>query len=86
MAADWALRLKEEAQQLNARLVKLSEFIESDEFDTLAEYNQKLLLRQCRAMGDYADVLTTRLVHAKDDGQFFTAPPSSSEGSSAATG
>lgn len=54
-------RVQIELTDLQIRLESLQAFVNSDKFNELGEYMQKLLLEQKASMTDYADVLEQRL-------------------------
>lgn len=54
-------RMQIELSDLQAKLNKLQSFVESDKFNELDKYMQKLLLEQKSIMTDYVDVLEQRL-------------------------
>lgn len=54
-------RLFEEQRELKLRLMKLSEFIDSDGFRWLSSRQQFLLGQQQLTMGQYMSVLTLRI-------------------------
>lgn len=53
-------RVKLELDELKSRLNGLQKFVDSDKFNELGEYMQKLLLEQKASMTDYVDVLEQR--------------------------
>jgi hypothetical protein len=55
-------RVVAESNELRERLTKLTAFINTSEnFETLAEEDQTLLIRQQRLMGEYLDTLGERI-------------------------
>lgn len=54
-------RVQIELTDLQIKLESLQAFVNSDKFNELGEYMQKLLLEQKASMTDYADVLEQRL-------------------------
>lgn len=55
-------RVVDEKKDLDQRLDKLSQFIDSNQiFPTLDEYEQDRLQRQVRAMSDYSEILKERI-------------------------
>lgn len=54
-------RVQIELTDLQIKLESLQAFVNSDKFNELGEYMQKLLLEQKASMTDYADVLAQRL-------------------------
>lgn len=54
-------RVQIELTDLQIKLESLQKFVDSDKFNELGEYMQKLLLEQKASMTDYADVLEQRL-------------------------
>ena len=54
-------RVQIELTDLQIKLENLQKFVDSDKFNELGEYMQKLLLEQKASMTDYADVLEQRL-------------------------
>jgi hypothetical protein len=58
---DWQNRVVEESDELVEKLNKLSNFIDSKEYDALPNREQDLLFKQHRLMREYADVLAERL-------------------------
>jgi thymidylate synthase ThyX len=58
---EWKKRLSEEYVELSQRIKKLKRFLESEEFEKLDKFNQKLLVKQVNAMRDYKNILTTRI-------------------------
>ncbi|MBB1150264.1 hypothetical protein H4K35_09000 [Myroides sp. NP-2] len=60
--SDFKTRLKEEHEQLNDRVVKLQNYIESnDHFKTLDNENQSLLIIQLSSMKTYKETLDRRI-------------------------
>lgn len=55
------VRVKSELNELNAKIVKLDEFIRKSTFKKLSTENQKLLKEQRTVMEKYADILIKRL-------------------------
>lgn len=58
-----------ELQELNERRQKLQNFIVSERFNNLDNFDQYLLLHQYTAMGDYISVLKIRIERAEDKHQ-----------------
>lgn len=54
-------RVQIELTDLQIRLESLQAFVNSDKFNELGEYMQKLMLEQKASMTDYAEVLEQRL-------------------------
>lgn len=54
-------RVQIELTDLQIKLKNLQKFVDSDKFNELGEYMQKLMLEQKASMTDYADVLAQRL-------------------------
>lgn len=54
-------RVQIELTDLQIKLESLQAFVNSDKFNELGEYMQKLMLEQKASMTDYADVLEQRL-------------------------
>ena len=59
--SEFTERLKNEALELNNRIEKLHNFLNSDKFIELTDYHQKLLVLQFNYMSDYSNVLSIRL-------------------------
>ena len=57
----WQLRVIEEKKELDARLVKLSEFLSGKAFAVMTEEDQELLLSQKNHMNYYSDILGKRI-------------------------
>lgn len=57
----WRQRVTAELDDLYRKIVKMTEFIGSDDFDTLSDERQRLICLQCNAMALYADALKRRL-------------------------
>ena len=57
----WQLRVIEEKKELDARLVKLSEFLSGKAFAVMTEEDQELLLSQKNHMNCYSDILGKRI-------------------------
>lgn len=55
------VKVKSELNELNAKIVKLDEFIRKSTFKKLSTENQKLLKEQRTVMEKYADILIKRL-------------------------
>ena len=55
------LKLEEEIQELNKKIDKLKTFINSSDFNKIAEESQSLLLIQYDAMKTYRGCLVSRL-------------------------
>lgn len=62
-------RMHVELQELNERRQKLQNFIVSERFNNLDNFDQYLLLHQYTAMGDYISVLKIRIERAEDKHQ-----------------
>lgn len=58
-------RVVEEKKQLDEKLDKLTEFLKTDTFKNLNEYERERLERQHEYMTGYSDVLAERIVHFK---------------------
>ena len=58
-----------ELQELKVRRQKLQNFIVSERFNNLDNFDQYLLLHQYTAMGDYLSVLKIRIERAEDKHQ-----------------
>lgn len=61
MKADVALRLGIEHMELNEKIEKLENFIETNMFESLTEENQFLLVSQLNAMREYEHILARRM-------------------------
>jgi hypothetical protein len=61
-AATPELRVINEKRELEENILKLSEFILSEKFDTLSEDHRYLLAKQQNIMQDYSDVLSDRIL------------------------
>lgn len=59
--ASWRDRVKEELEQLNFRIEKLSSLVFGPTFEKLPRQHQWLLTTQCHHMVSYAAILTARL-------------------------
>jgi hypothetical protein len=59
--ADWQQRVVIEKDEVDAKALKLREFIGSKEFDALDATNQNLLRRQGQVLNAYALVLGQRI-------------------------
>ena len=59
---DYVKRVFEERRELDSKLLKLTEFVDTNKFKELSEINQKLLIEQESIMADYSKVLSERLV------------------------
>jgi hypothetical protein len=57
----WKQRLVDEEKELKGKIEKLLSFLESEEFLTLLEREQELLIKQANAMEDYLHILTQRI-------------------------
>ena len=55
-------RVAEEMNDLNAKIERLKEFVDSPIFDTLDAIDQGLLIAQCDAMGAYSTILGMRVL------------------------
>ena len=60
-------RLTIEYAQLEERLGKLRGFIQSEQFQSLAEEDRNLLVEQEKAMDSYLAILNTRIIMSMDD-------------------
>lgn len=60
-------RLTIEYAQLEERLGKLRGFIQSEQFQSLAEEDRNLLVEQEKAMASYLTILNTRIIMLMDD-------------------
>lgn len=60
-------RLTIEYAQLEERLGKLRGFIQSEQFQSLAEEDRNLLVEQEKAMDSYLTILNTRIIMSMDD-------------------
>lgn len=60
-------RLTIEYAQLEERLGKLRGFIQSEQFQSLAEEDRNLLGEQEKAMASYLTILNTRIIMSMDD-------------------
>lgn len=60
-------RLTIEYAQLEERLGKLRVFIQSEQFQSLAEEDRNLLVEQEKAMASYLTILNTRIIMSMDD-------------------
>lgn len=60
-------RLTIEYAQLEERLVKLRVFIQSEQFQSLAEEDRNLLVEQEKAMDSYLAILNTRIIMSMDN-------------------
>lgn len=58
---DWQKRAIKEAEELEEKIVKLSEFLNSDEFINLDNEDKRLLTQQYDHMQDYHSVLRHRV-------------------------
>lgn len=54
-------RLKQEKQELHEKVVKLSDFLNSENVKVLSEANQILLKQQLVCMNDYLNILIVRI-------------------------
>lgn len=54
-------RVIEEKTELDAKLASLSKFLATQQFSNLDGENQKLLLKQEFAMGEYSYILSCRI-------------------------
>ncbi len=61
MAKDFRDRLKKEFKELNKKLEKLSDFIETQDFEKLSDEMKNLLMIQVTAMATYSNVLSARI-------------------------
>lgn len=59
--SDFKNRLEVEKNELQAKLRKLHDFLNSENFYKLSEANQLLLKKQCFIMNDYFEILIVRL-------------------------
>jgi hypothetical protein len=57
----WQLRVIEEKKELDARLVKLSEFLSGEAFSEMTEDDQELLSSQKTHMTSYSGILGERI-------------------------
>lgn len=62
---DFQKRVLHEEQELNEKLMKLCEFIESDEFTIIVkdEDERNRLVAQSKAMADYSSILADRIAN-----------------------
>lgn len=58
---DFKKRLKVEREELNNKIIKLGQFVNSDKFKTLDDENRTLLLLQHYMMNQYLEVLDKRI-------------------------
>lgn len=58
---DWQKRVLEEHAELSDKVIKLSDFINSDAFDAVDAENQDLLRQQRAAMVSYMTILSKRV-------------------------
>jgi len=61
MAKDFRDRLKKEFKELNKKLEKLNDFIETQDFEKLSDEMRNLLMIQITAMATYSNVLSARI-------------------------
>ncbi len=54
-------RLKIEHDELEEKIYKLNDFVDSEAFDELSERNQQLLVLQSQSMAQYRYILSIRL-------------------------
>ena len=59
-------RVKEELAELNEKLEKLKNFLESDKIEKVEKDERLRLMRQFRAMGNYALILMERIEAFKE--------------------
>lgn len=59
--ADWQIRLIAEKAEVEVRLRKLTEFVDSDAFRDIDSEGRALLLEQRKHMNGYLDVLRLRV-------------------------
>ncbi len=59
--ADWQQRVLDELVELDGRLVKLHEFLQSDKLGNLDETDLRLLSSQKKAMDVYKAILVSRV-------------------------
>jgi len=59
--SDFKSRLLEERDQLQEKVTKLDDFIDSDAYTTIAERQQELLLDQIYFMAEYLSILKERI-------------------------
>ena len=59
--SDFKTRLTTEQEELLSKMVKLEEFIKSNEYETIEENQQILLVIQFNAMRTYNAVLVSRI-------------------------
>ena len=65
MAKDFRDRLKKEFKELNKKLEKLNDFIETQDFEKLSDEMRNLLMIQITAMATYSNVLSARIEYLK---------------------
>ncbi len=58
---EWRQRVQQELERLTDRIAQLRQFMLTEKFQTISEWQRDLLRRQCKAMNKYADILTMRL-------------------------
>ncbi len=61
MAKDFRDRLKKEFKELNKKLEKLNDFIETQDFEKLSDEMRNLLMIQVTAMATYSNILSARI-------------------------
>ena len=59
----WQKRVLEETHDLAEKIVKLSTYMASDDFDDLDTYSKQLLGAQRIVMGQYHEILRQRIEH-----------------------
>jgi len=64
---EYQKRVVEEKTELDNKLVKLNNFIESDRFEDIDEEEQERLTRQGIAMQDYSLILEERIAAFDED-------------------
>lgn len=68
-------RMQEEMEQLNERIVKLTDFLDTPTFDAIEQIDQSLLSTQLMAMMTYSNILEMRLLRAKPEPFTGDMPP-----------
>ena len=64
---DWQKRVIDEKEDLDKKIFKLNEFLDSDEFYEMEGPTVRLLWNQVELMEKYSDILAARIYYFKEN-------------------
>ena len=64
---DWQKRVIDEKEDLDKKIFKLNEFLDSDEFYEMEGPTVRLLWNQIEIMEKYSDILAARIYYFKEN-------------------